>query len=132
MAAFVDGQEHFTHLSQQTEESNHTYTTSGRMRKGRDLDLGPLVGSARGFRIRERVPMSGGLGGMEMDEDEEVHVAVQSPSPQKRSAKDKERAVEGDVDMSVDDEERRGRSTEMKSSCCFFILSFTMGAHLYL
>ena len=75
--------------------------------------------------------MSGGLGGMEMDEDEEVHVAVQSPSPQKRSTKGKERAVEGDADMSVDDE-RKGRSTELKSSCCFFVLSFTMGAHLYL
>jgi len=42
MAAFVDGQEHFTHLS--SEESNHAYTTSRRIRKGRDLDLGPLVG----------------------------------------------------------------------------------------
>jgi hypothetical protein len=92
------------------------------MRKGRDLDLGPLVGSTRGFRTRERVPMSGGLGGMEMDGDEEVpvvHVTVQSPGPQKRSTKGKERAVEGDVDMLVDDEERRERSTEMKSSCCF-------------
>ena len=63
--------------------------------------------------------MSGGLGGMEMDEAEEVHAAVQSPSPQKRSTKGKERAVEGDIDMSVDDEERKGRSTEMKSLCCF-------------
>jgi hypothetical protein len=132
MAAFVDGQEHFTQISQQTEESHHAYATSGRMRKGRDLDLGPLVGSTRGFRTRERVPMSGGLGGMEMDGDEEVpvvHVTVQSPGPQKRSTKGKERAVEGDVDMLVDDEERRERSTEMKSSRCF-PLSFTMGAHL--
>jgi len=121
MAVFVDGQEHFTHLVQQTEESNHTYTTSGRMRKGRDLDLGPLVGSTRGFRTRERVPMSGGLGGMEMDGDEEVpvvQVTIQSPSPHRRGTKGKERAVEGDVDMFVDDEETRGRSTEMKSSCC--------------
>jgi hypothetical protein len=61
--------------------------------------------------------MSGGLGGMEMDRDEEVHVTVQ---------------VEGDVNILVDDKETKGRSTEMKSSCCFLLLSFTMGAHLFL
>jgi len=37
-----------------------------------------------------------------------VHVTVQSPSPQKRSTKGKERAVEGDVDILVDDEETKG------------------------
>ena len=52
MAAFVDEQEHFTYLSQQTEESNHAHTTSGRIRKGRDIDLGSLVGSTGGFGPR--------------------------------------------------------------------------------
>ena len=35
-------------------------------------------------------------------------MTVQSPSPQKRSTKGKERAVEGDVDILVDDEETKG------------------------
>lgn len=30
-----------------------------------DADLGPLIGRKRGFKTRERVPLSGGLGGME-------------------------------------------------------------------
>lgn len=31
-----------------------------------DVDLGPLVGSERGFRTKERNPRSGGMGGVEM------------------------------------------------------------------
>jgi len=34
------------------------------------------------------------------------------------------RAVEGDVDMFVDDEERRERSREIQSLCCFLLLFF--------
>ena len=64
MASFIDRQEHFTHLSQQTEELNYACTTSGRM----------------------------------------LHVTVQIPSLQKRTTKGKERAVESDVDMLVDDD----------------------------
>ncbi len=30
------------------------------------VDLGPLVGIERGFRTRERIPSSGGMGGVEM------------------------------------------------------------------
>lgn len=30
------------------------------------VDLGPLVGSQRGFKTRERIPMSGGMSGVEM------------------------------------------------------------------
>lgn len=30
------------------------------------VDLGPLVGRQRGFRTKERNPMSGGMGGVEM------------------------------------------------------------------
>ena len=33
------------------------------------VDLGPLVGVERGFRTRERVPMSGGMSGVEMVDD---------------------------------------------------------------
>lgn len=52
MAAFVDGE-----LPQD----------SGR----RNVNLGPLVGATRGFKTRERVPMSGGMSGVEMDTDSE-------------------------------------------------------------
>ncbi|KAG6824823.1 hypothetical protein H0H92_005696 [Tricholoma furcatifolium] len=34
------------------------------------LDLGPLVGTTRAFKTRERVPGSGDLGGVEMDDKE--------------------------------------------------------------
>jgi len=76
--------------------------------------------------------MSGGLGGMEMDEVPVVR--VQSPSPQKRNGKGKERAVESDG------QERRGRSKEMKSISFFFfshlfplvsLLSFKKVAQLF-
>ena len=30
------------------------------------MDLGPLVGVERGFRTRERIPSSGGMGGVEL------------------------------------------------------------------
>ena len=105
------------------------------MRKGKDIDLGLLVGSTRGCRTKEDA-MSGGFGGMEMDE---VPVLiVSSPSPQKRNGKGKERAVESDVEM-CDGEERRGRSKHTKGLCfffsliflCLFILLFAMVAHLF-
>lgn len=47
MAAFVDGD------VPPTPDSEH-------------VDLGPLVGSSRGFRTREKVPFSGGMTGVEM------------------------------------------------------------------
>ncbi|KAG6824335.1 hypothetical protein H0H92_007164, partial [Tricholoma furcatifolium] len=43
-------------------------------------DLGPLVGTTRGFKTRERVPGSGGLGGVEMD-DEETEDELDVPRP---------------------------------------------------
>ena len=46
---------------------------SGKSRKGdpaesspAPVDLGPLVGIERGFKTRERIPSSGGMGGVEM------------------------------------------------------------------
>lgn len=38
------------------------------------VDLGPLIGVPRGFRTREKVEGSGGLGGVEMDTDDSVEV----------------------------------------------------------
>ncbi|KXN90228.1 SET domain-containing protein 3 [Leucoagaricus sp. SymC.cos] len=36
------------------------------------VDLGPLVGKERGFRTREKLPLSSGMGGVEMDVDEPI------------------------------------------------------------
>ena len=40
--------------------------------------------------------------------------------------------MESDADMLVNDEERKERSQEMKGLCCFFIILFMTGAHLFL
>ncbi|KAG6809647.1 hypothetical protein H0H92_015408 [Tricholoma furcatifolium] len=55
-------------------ESDHIHTP----------DLGPLVGTTRGFKTRERVPGSGGLGGVEMDDEEtedELDARFRPPRP---------------------------------------------------
>ncbi|KAI0083182.1 hypothetical protein BDY19DRAFT_980344 [Irpex rosettiformis] len=39
----------------------------GQRRSRTHTSLGPLIGTKRGFRTRERVPMSGGMSGVEMD-----------------------------------------------------------------
>jgi uncharacterized protein len=106
-------------------DKHQTYATSGRIRKGKDIDLRPLVGRMRGFRTQESVPMSGRLGGMEMDEVPIVR--VESSSPQKWNGTGKEWAVDGGVEMF--DEGRRDRSRETKGLSFFsfhFILSFTI------
>lgn len=46
------------------------------------VDLGPLVGTERGFRTREKVPMSGGMGGVEMV----------NPGPETEAGPSRERA----------------------------------------
>ncbi|KAF5367560.1 hypothetical protein D9758_003644 [Tetrapyrgos nigripes] len=46
----------------------------------RPIDLGPLVGTSRGFKTRERVPGSGGLSGVEMDTSSQQHESVAGPS----------------------------------------------------
>ncbi|KAJ3505400.1 hypothetical protein NLJ89_g7437 [Agrocybe chaxingu] len=59
MAAFVDGQSRLL-----TPRNHHGMTSDDEREKG--VDLGPLVGRKRGFKTRERIPFSGGMGGMEM------------------------------------------------------------------
>ncbi|KAJ8453440.1 hypothetical protein ONZ45_g19718 [Pleurotus djamor] len=64
------------------------------------IDLGPLVGTQRGFRTREKLPHSGGIGGVEMCDD---------PAPSNWKGKGKARAMDSPVDMDspvvVDDDE---------------------------
>ena len=67
MAAFVDGHDLLSLLrkrDQLNELDSEDETTK--------IDIGPLVGRKRGFRTRERIPFSGGLGGMQMAADEDV------------------------------------------------------------
>lgn len=80
----VNEQEHLTHLSQKTEESNHAHATSGRIRRGRsilDRWWGVPGVSDQGAGFDEwRVGRVG---------DEEVpavHASIRNPSPQKCEA----------------------------------------------
>ncbi|KAF8955099.1 hypothetical protein BDZ97DRAFT_1927458 [Flammula alnicola] len=65
----VEGQEHQLNAQRQRHEHEHE--------QQRDhIDLGPLVWRKREFKTRERIPFSGGIGGMEMcvdRADEEGH-----------------------------------------------------------
>lgn len=78
MAAFVDGQA-----------------------APKPVDLGPLIGSSRGFRTREKVPFSGGMTGVEMVPEPPpdirrrvFSVAELASNPVPPSVKGKERATE--------------------------------------
>lgn len=87
--------------------------------------LGPLIGTERGFRTRERVPWSGGLGGVEMVPTSSTHAEPLSPvepprnisGPHAKSSKDrkgKSRATESDYaqweySTTVDHEVDEGR-----------------------
>lgn len=58
MAAFVDGQQ--DNVNRPRDDFRLDSTDSPR------IDMGPLVGRKRGFKTRERIPHSGGIGGMEI------------------------------------------------------------------
>ena len=62
MAAFVDGEFPYTGPPASAGPSGSNSAPNGRV----DIDLGPLVGVKRGFKTKERVPFSGGMGGVEM------------------------------------------------------------------
>ena len=114
MAAFVDGHD-LTSLLRRKDPSNEVESDDDTAR----VDIGPLVGRKRGFRTKERIPHSGGLGGMQMMADEDVlgsgkgffwdgirykegaspsPLPPTSPSPKKRG---KERALAVDEDAEV-------------------------------
>ncbi|KAJ8503462.1 hypothetical protein ONZ45_g10843 [Pleurotus djamor] len=73
------------------------------------IDLGPLVGTQRGFRTREKLPHSGGIGGVEMCDD---------PAPSNWKGKGKARAMDSPIDMDSpvvvddDDDEEMGRRVQ--------------------
>ena len=58
MAAFVDGQQ----INVNRHRDNLQLESTDSLR----IDMGPLVGRKRGFKTRERIPHSGGIGGMEI------------------------------------------------------------------
>jgi hypothetical protein len=76
MAAFVDGE---------------LETRKGT--EGEQVNLGPLIGVERGFMTREKVPWSGGMGGVEM---------VFSPWKGKAKEVSGEDGADFDVDVDVD------------------------------
>ena len=67
MAAFVDGHD-LGSLFRRKDQSNEVDSDDDNTK----IDIGPLVGRKRGFRTKERIPYSGGLGGMQMVADEDV------------------------------------------------------------
>jgi hypothetical protein len=93
------------------------------------VDLGPLVGRKRGFKTKERIPLSGGMVGMVMCRDNEASprqslpASSSSPNLSERSVKGKRRAIDedGDIEMA----EGRHKSvckTKSMSSWLFFVL----------
>ncbi|KAF8644371.1 hypothetical protein AX16_008504 [Volvariella volvacea WC 439] len=50
----------------------------------RPVDLGPLIGTKRGFKTRERVPFSGGMTGVEMCEDSNDEVGDSTTETEKQ------------------------------------------------
>lgn len=67
MAAFVDGHD-LGPLLRRKDQPNDLDNEDDAAK----IDIGPLIGRKRGFRTKERVPDSGGLGGMQMVDEEEV------------------------------------------------------------
>jgi hypothetical protein len=120
MAAFVDGHD-LGSLLRRRDQYNEVESDEDTTK----IDIGPLVGRKRGFRTKERIPYSGGLGGMQMAADEDIlgsgkgfvwdgrrykegnspslpsfATSPFSPSPTKRG---KERAVANDEDAEMMD-----------------------------
>ena len=113
MAAFVDG------------------VPTGSGQQEQHFDLGPLVGQKRGFKTKERIPLSGGMVGMVMCRDNEASprqslpASPSSPNLSDRSIKGKGRAVDedGDIEMA---EARHKSARKMKSmSSLIFSLLFS-------
>lgn len=64
MAAFVDGQLPNNDTSPSPSDSGPDHADhESSLRK---IDIGPLIGVERGFRTREKAPMSGGMSGVEV------------------------------------------------------------------
>lgn len=105
MAAFVDGRYGYelgnSYISQGPSTPSPGVGRFGSSPQIPKVDLGPLVGAVRGFRTRERVPGSGGLGGVEMIIDEQdvaapslvTTTAITTRRSAKAKGKEKERIV---------------------------------------
>lgn len=127
LAEFVDGQMPLTPAPSPPSHHHEEGLQDGHVRMGgraAEADLGPLIGVERGFLTKERVPMSGGMSGVEMvapssgwrwrsvSSSEQSPVAGPSKLPTvngtglqkatgKKDWKGKARASEDDMDVDV-------------------------------
>ena len=75
------------------------------VQQGQRIDLGPLVGRKRGFKTREWIPLSSGMGGMVMCTEDEASPLQplsafslsSSPILRERIIKGKDRGIDGDI-----------------------------------
>lgn len=81
MAAFVDGK----YILAEVPPVEKIFEDSNKTGEEVLVDVGPLVGRARLFRTKERLPVSGGMGRMEMALDEcSTPSSGQSPSSKRK------------------------------------------------
>jgi len=136
MAAFVEGHDLSASLRQKRDQSGEGDNDD----EVEKAPMGPLLGRKRGFRTRERIPFSGGLGGVEMVSEADNGVGfvwvgkladnregdspsplpgfVVSPSSPSPRAKGKAKAVDGDVDVDMQDTGSSNAGGAMPASKC--------------
>lgn len=145
LAEFVDGQMPLTpapsppsHHPEEGLRYGHERTDG----RSVDADLGPLIGVERGFRTKERVPMSGGMSGVEMvapssgwrwrsvSSSEQSPIAGPSKLPtangtnmqkaggKKKDRKGKARASEDDMDVDMSTPVSASETGELAERTC--------------
>ncbi len=143
MAAFVEGHDLSASLRRKRDQSGEG-DNDDEVEKS---PMGPLLGRKRGFRTRERIPFSGGLGGVEMAVEADNGVGfvwvgkladnrerdlppplpgfVVSPSSPSPKAKGKAKAVDGDVDVDMQD-----TGGAMPAGRCLCLLYFILSVFI--
>lgn len=142
MAAFVNGHDLGAPLRRKKDQPDEGDNDD----EVEKTSLGPLLGRKRGFRTRERIPFSGGLGGVEMaleagngvgfmwvgkqadnrDKPPPLPGFVVSPSSPSPKSKGKARAMDGDVDVDVQGTESANAGVAMLKSTCPYSISFSI------
>ena len=104
------------------------------------IDLGPLIGIERGFRTRERVPHSGGMGGVELvsasppeagpsriqsdSTTSEVVPLETSTAVLNKAKKNKDRKGKGRAVADADVEMREAENGEVQGTYVVFVVDF--------